>query len=505
MQLSPKSDQASFQTAKAVLIAISLFGFWELSMVTWPVSPSASWKIWSGLLNSPTFGPWITAIDDSIRNNERIVEMFPMILCELVLIACLAKNRFLEITSGAITLIVFATILVFLNNDHGSFVYYDFWVLSILLASKDNLWGARLLFATTYFLCTSLKLNAGWVTGGYFFTVPGLLPAFPDLLVPLATNALIIFQGFLAWGLLSENRKVRLPIAYAMIVFHTYAILITGSRLSWVTIPALYILFVISERGGFPKHVHETGTVGAEKSFTAILREIKGLLGDVADTIRYTSLAQRAAVILMVIIHVSAHVGLVNPAASFNMFTASVGCVVTVNPPGGGLNRYGFPPGSANCNIEDLRIQATKVMCHQSQQSPVIYLSERSVNAADYVVADWSSDLCSGQRGIDGLGTKTKAYALQPHAPNWKSTMPIPVVENNGEYVFQLNGPGFSGESVNRRWELLEFHSAKKTGTDGILLNTYLFILKAAWYLIALALVIALLAIPGRNNKALPQ
>jgi hypothetical protein len=127
----------------------------------------------------------------------------------------------------------------------GNYDYYDMWLGFAWLFATRKEYFAKLMFASFYFFASTIKIHEGWILGNYFNSIVTGAPIFPNSILPLFTNILIIMQMLGCWGLLSNNKKVYVASFAYFMLFHVYSGIIVEYRYLTISIPALLALFVI--------------------------------------------------------------------------------------------------------------------------------------------------------------------------------------------------------------------------------------------------------------------
>lgn len=186
---------------------------------------------------------WLTA--NFGMNHLRVPMALALIPIEVGLIA-LALNRtklawsmlFLVFLIRAVPTLLFQ--FPILNFD-----FYDIVILLVILFARNKFFAAKIIFVFTYFLCSTIKFDSGWISGDYFLTLKEGLPFAGNdpVLTILATNAVIVIQLLAGFALLSGNAKIRLAAFISFSAFHVYSAALVGLRFPLSTIPLLIVLF----------------------------------------------------------------------------------------------------------------------------------------------------------------------------------------------------------------------------------------------------------------------
>ena len=105
---------------------------------------------------------------------------------------------------------------------------------------EDNL---RLIMIFLYILSGIVKLHPAWIAGTYFSSQVMGLPLFPDSLIPVITNFVILFELVLVWLLFSKKQINKKVVFYFFILFHIYSAIYVGFRYPLLILPLFLILF----------------------------------------------------------------------------------------------------------------------------------------------------------------------------------------------------------------------------------------------------------------------
>lgn len=129
----------------------------------------------------------------------------------------------------------------------GNFDYYDIFLSFVWLFAGKKEYFAQLTFVWFYFLASTIKIHEGWIFGNYFSSLITGLPIFPNSIVPLASNIVIIMQMVGCWFLLSKNKTIREWMFYFFLFFHIYSGLIVAYRYITISMTVLTTLFFVNK------------------------------------------------------------------------------------------------------------------------------------------------------------------------------------------------------------------------------------------------------------------
>lgn len=130
------------------------------------------------------------------------------------------------------------------NYGWGSnFEYYHLPFVFVFLFAKNKETFLKLIFLVLYSIAALVKMNDGWIEGFYFSATSHGLPLINRELIPVATNAVIIFEIFFSWGLVSSNHIYQRISFWFWIFFHAYSVTLVGLFYPLICTPLLVILF----------------------------------------------------------------------------------------------------------------------------------------------------------------------------------------------------------------------------------------------------------------------
>jgi hypothetical protein len=136
---------------------------------------------------------------------------------------------------------------IFTYGVAGNFDYYDLTLCFVWLFVHKKEHFSRLTFVWLYFLASTIKIHDGWIFGNYLTTLITGAPLFPNSVLPIFTNVVIIMQIVGCWFLFSKNKNVQEIVFYFFLFFHTYSGFIVNYRYITISIPALIVLFYIDK------------------------------------------------------------------------------------------------------------------------------------------------------------------------------------------------------------------------------------------------------------------
>ena len=113
----------------------------------------------------------------------------------------------------------------------------------LILFTKNKLFFLRATLSLLYFWSAYTKFHDSWIVGSYFSSLKYGLPLIPDFLIPWITNAVIGFEIFASWTLLSQNSKVRKGSLILWVLFHIYSAILVGYRYPILCLPLVISLF----------------------------------------------------------------------------------------------------------------------------------------------------------------------------------------------------------------------------------------------------------------------
>lgn len=125
--------------------------------------------------------------------------------------------------------------------------YFHLALTAVFLLGAPRLLFLRRTLALMYLLSAVVKLNVGWIGGTYFTSTTHGLPLVPDVLVPVATSAVLLLETVGAVALLSPWRRARIIALVAFAGFHLYSAILVGYLYPAMCLPPLLLLFAVDE------------------------------------------------------------------------------------------------------------------------------------------------------------------------------------------------------------------------------------------------------------------
>lgn len=129
------------------------------------------------------------------------------------------------------------------DYNSGNFNYYDVYLMFIYLALPKKDLFLRIGFIWFYFLASTIKLDASFISAKYFTSLVLGAPFFNNIAIVIFSNLVIIMQMVGVWFIFSDNKKYRMIAYVYMTIFHFYSGLIVGYRYIITSIPFLIVLF----------------------------------------------------------------------------------------------------------------------------------------------------------------------------------------------------------------------------------------------------------------------
>jgi len=135
------------------------------------------------------------------------------------------------------------TVFVLSMAQVGNYEYYHLAFSIILLALPHKSFFLKFTVVWFYFLSVAAKIHPTWTLGVYFSSLKTGLPLFPDNLMPVWTNAVILLEMIGAWWLLGPKTKWQRLVVVLFVFFHLYSGLLVQYRYPATVLPVLFILF----------------------------------------------------------------------------------------------------------------------------------------------------------------------------------------------------------------------------------------------------------------------
>ncbi len=141
----------------------------------------------------------------------------------------------------------FYSMFIFSNILGGNYDYFHIFLTLLLLISPNKLNFLKLGLVFLYFCAGFIKINDGWILGSYFTSLQVGIPLIPNILIPLSSITVIIFETVLIWFLLSKNKKMKQIVLYFFITFHIYSGFFVMYRYPVTILPILILLFLFDK------------------------------------------------------------------------------------------------------------------------------------------------------------------------------------------------------------------------------------------------------------------
>lgn len=125
--------------------------------------------------------------------------------------------------------------------------YFHLLMAALFLCARGKLAFLRVAVVVFYVFAGIIKLTPSWISGEYFSALSQGLYLFPDMLIPVATGAVILMELVLVWYLLSSRREYRLSVLAILFVFHTYSVIYVGFTYPTVVLPMVLVVFLSNE------------------------------------------------------------------------------------------------------------------------------------------------------------------------------------------------------------------------------------------------------------------
>lgn len=468
-----KSEIASNRGVEITLLLVALFGFWEFTLASWPFQSGEFGDLWPVLADPPELSGLLETINVFSASNSRILEVLPTLIAEACFVSYVVGRTKLFKIFGLMAVILFASTLHLTNFNHGNHPYYDFLMLSVIVLSSGCLHSLRVAYALTYFMCSLLKINSGWITGSFFLTAKGYLPFTSPELVPYLTNMMIVFQMFGCFFLLSRNLSTRRIFASLFLLFHLYSVIIAGSRFSWSTFPFIALLYMSAQEGDQKL---------ASPRLIADL--VKQLLDDVRRSLRATHHTTSALIVVFLSLQILSYLDVISEKRTFNMFSEATACVITVAGPD--FNEvYGYPVGSSAC-FKELILRSTKKELCQTRGDFDLRI-EVSKNGSGYKVDYEQLSVCKNLVRENNLPVASSEYGFTTQdfvSPNRSSEKVTVETSSDGRYNLI---PDQASPLKKEFWayaKIGEIHSMAYKDTSSTIAFAYKALLLTSWILI---------------------
>lgn len=184
---------------------------------------------------------------DALPRGSGIETLFAVLFGLLTASALLAWSRRWDWALALLLpLVAFKLFYLYVLN-YRSVVEYEYFhlpeVLVFVFAARKEFF-LRAVLVLTYLFAATMKFNEAWIVGGYFSALQNGLPWFPDSWIPFLTNAVVLFEIFAPWALLSADRRLRWTSLGLWIAFHFYSLTLVGFNYPAYCIPLLLALFI---------------------------------------------------------------------------------------------------------------------------------------------------------------------------------------------------------------------------------------------------------------------
>lgn len=476
-----KVDLTSTRGIELALLLIALFGFWEFTLSSWPFQSREFNDLWPALRNNEQLLGTLVSVNEFASNNSRILEVIPTLIAEACFVSYALGRRRLFAIFGSIALLLFGATLHLTNFTHGNHPYYDFLMLTVMVLAPGSLTSLRVAYALTYFMCSLLKINAGWITGSFFLTAHGYLPFTPPEAVPYLTKLMIIFQMFGCFLLLCKNLRTRQLIATLFLFFHLYSVIIAGSRFSWSTFPFIVLLYMSVQEGdrhitylsGLPAFL-KNAWIEAKHSCSQIERRAS------------------AVVAIFMVLQILAYYDLISEKRTFNMFSEATSCVVTIAGPSF-YRQYGHPVGSNACFKDQVILNAKNEFCATSGDFDLRL--EISKNASNYRVEHEQLSVCFNQVQANNLPSAgaEKSFSIQDFISPLRSGEKVEVsLSTENSYVFHPQNTSALRAEYWQVGKIGQSHSDNLPNVDSILNKIVQWALLTLWLAMSATVLICL-------------
>lgn len=120
------------------------------------------------------------------------------------------------------------------------------------LFTRNKIRNIKALWATIYLFAAFVKIDEAWIVGNYFSSLEKGLPIIPDILIPFASNSVIIFEIIFSITLFVGSANCKKISVLFWTIFHIYSVTLIGVLYPVRCVPFLWILFGI-EKDESPK------------------------------------------------------------------------------------------------------------------------------------------------------------------------------------------------------------------------------------------------------------
>lgn len=475
-------DFSPTRGVELALLLLALLGFWEFTLSSWPFQSREFSDLWPLLQDNDELRGFLSAANQFSSSNSRILEIIPTLIAEACFVSYVLNKRKLFIFFGLLALSLFAATLHLTNFTHANHPYYDFFILAAMVAAPGSLPSLRMVYAVTYFVCSLLKLNAGWITGSFFLTAQGYLPFAPPWSIPYLTNVLIAFQMLGCFLLLSSNLKTRRTVAGIFIFFHLYSVIIAGSRFAWSTFPFLVLLYMLQRDDDLSTSAESTLKAYFVSWYADIKRAAELTRGSVGALIGF-----------LIALQALAFLDVVSEKRTFNMFSEATACVITMAA-SNRVTQYGHPIGSSACFSDQIIRRSKEELCGRLDDFDLRV--EISKNGSNYKVANEKLSVCKGDAQSNYLPpmTEERRFKVQRFISPIRSDEKIELkLTGENEYEFL---PASSSPSLKEYWSIARMQHPEETPLPNVeagLIKVYQTLLILAWVAISIFLCYCLL------------
>ncbi|MCE9541256.1 hypothetical protein K8R03_01700 [Candidatus Kaiserbacteria bacterium] len=185
---------------------------------------------------------FLRGLDDTYSRS-----IFYMVFYAVMLLAawCMAKKRWSAAHALLALLFVWETLVVFVfsYSTNAPYHYYHIFLTAILLFIPNKEFFLKLTFVFLYFMSATTKIDSTWILGTYFSALKAGLPIFPDALIPVLTNIVILSQIVGAWFLLSSHKILQRTALLFFAFFHLYSGVFVYYFYPTISLTSLLILF----------------------------------------------------------------------------------------------------------------------------------------------------------------------------------------------------------------------------------------------------------------------
>lgn len=339
-----------------------------------------------------------------------------------VIVGCLAgviKNKekiYLPTLWALVGFKVFYNFFWHFSGLHNFEYFHLLPTIAFLLNKKDRLFGAQVMWALCCFLAAFVKIHESWIVGSYFSSLALGLPFFPDSVIPLVTQGVIIFEIFLSWGLLTQRWRM-LSVA-GWLTFHIYSVILVGFYYPVRCVTMLLILFI------------------ATKPNSTGIRQLNGL-----------SIVLMAFMIVLQMMPLAFNEDnkrtLRWEGYGFNMFDANFQCVNritwTKNSKVTKQTREHFY-SRMRCGPNTF-LERIKILCETKKPDNVTWTLRQSLNGGPFKEIIKSNDACNLQFSLFGKNewilSETEAKSVGYPAPNTISGNAKRTVKGKSKIIFK--------------------------------------------------------------------